>query len=231
MTTAFYGIDDAVDARVSADPDHWRPGVVRMICAMPGTVVKYVIAFDDGSCWPFAHYDVRYHQPENTLPLTGEHRDNLDSMFHLSSLVQRAYGTDPLGPGHVEHMQYIKDMTLALIAEAMEALQEVRWKPWASDTPRENSSDRAFRNIDAFRGELVDIAHFLVNLCLSAGLSAEEFAGLYRSKALRNLERAQSGYASTTGKCVWCRADRDDLGPGAEDMQCPKVEGVHEFSA
>lgn len=100
----------------------------------------------------------------------------------------------------------------ALIKELGEALDEVSWKPWATDE---------FFNRDAYLKELVDAWHFLMNAILVAKLERQtipdlsyEFYNRYMQKAKINQERQETpgGYQVIGTKCPDCgRAIEDGI--------------------
>ena len=112
-----------------------------------------------------------------------------------------SFGGDPANLSDVEKIDYIKSMTLAATDELHEALGEVGWKPWATSR---------HINRTAYLGELIDVLHFWVNLCLVVGATPEEIAERYAEKAKRNAKRQADGYDGVTGKCEACKRALDD---------------------
>lgn len=100
---------------------------------------------------------------------------------------------------------YIRDMVLACTDELHEALNEVGWKPWASSR---------HVNLEAFRGELIDALHFLLNLFLLADLDAAGILDRYLAKNERNAQRQEEGYDGVSGKCPSCKRALDDGSDG-----------------
>jgi dimeric dUTPase (all-alpha-NTP-PPase superfamily) len=92
---------------------------------------------------------------------------------------QTQIGTLPL---HTERarVDYVKDMMLALMVEAGEALQCVDWKPWRSD----RTTDR-----DAFIEEIVDVLHFAGNLLVAFDVTDAELHEAYAAKSRVNKQR------------------------------------------
>lgn len=136
----------------------------------------------------------------------------LDLIFERQSMLQReSFGVDPHRMDEETRNQYIRDMVLAATDELHEALAEVGWKPWATSR---------HLNRDAFVGELVDVLHFLVNLWLAAGATAEEVEQRYMDKANRNMIRQNQGYDGVWGKCPECNRALDDPG-----VMCSMEEG------
>lgn len=129
------------------------------------------------------------HRPKET-PLEMQHRLQLD-----------AYGINYKTMTDEEKIQAIKDMTLALTDELHEALAEVGWKPWATSR---------HINYEAFKGELIDAYHFLMNLFLIAGMNDSEVTARYVEKNRRNLKRQEEGYDGVAGKCPRCHRALDD---------------------
>lgn len=127
-----------------------------------------------------------------------EFRDALRAQYELQL---NAYGSDPVELPEHEKIEFIRWNVLALEDELHEALAEVGWKPWATSK---------HINRDAFKGELVDAFHFLMNLMIVTGIDADEFLAGYREKNLRNAARQAEGYDGVKGKCPGCRRALDD---------------------
>ncbi len=130
-------------------------------------------------------------------------QDRLTWMFHKQEELQRnAYGKSPLEiEDDEERVRFIKDMVLAAEDELHEALAEVGWKPWATSR---------HINEEAFKGELVDLFHFFMNLCLVVKMTPQELHERYAEKRERNIKRQQEGYDGIAGKCPYCKRGLDD---------------------
>ena len=130
--------------------------------------------------------------------------DRLSRLFQAQSDLQKeAYGKRPeqiIDPE--ERIQFIKDMILAAEDELHEALGEVGWKPWATSR---------HVNEGAFKGELIDLFHFFMNLCLVVGMGPRELTMGYMTKRQRNIERQLEGYDGVEGKCSHCKRAIDDI--------------------
>lgn len=98
-----------------------------------------------------------------------------------------------------ERAAYLRDMTLALTDELHEALQESGWKPWQTSR---------HLNADAYGMELVDAFHFLVNLWLAIGWTADDVERAYFEKAQKNARRQTEGYTGLD-KCTTCGREQD----------------------
>ena len=129
---------------------------------------------------------------------TYEFRDALRDQYILQ---MNSYKKDPAGLTDEERAEFIRWNVLALEDELHEALAEVGWKPWASSR---------HLNRDAFKGELVDAFHFMMNLMLAAEIDADEFLEAYRSKRDKNAKRQSDGYDGISGKCPGCKRALDD---------------------
>jgi DNA-directed RNA polymerase subunit M/transcription elongation factor TFIIS len=99
--------------------------------------------------------------------------------------------------------EFIRWNVLALEDELHEALGEVGWKPWATSR---------HLNREAYKKELVDALHFFTNLCLAAGITADELVNDYFKKAEVNAQRQVDGYDGVTTKCPGCRRELDRIG-------------------
>ncbi len=91
--------------------------------------------------------------------------------------------------GDISMEQWIQKETLAMISELSELLDEVNFKWWKNPKPV---------NEDNVKGELVDILHFFVSMCLKAGMSAEELHERYLEKNKENFDR-QHGLSQKQG--------------------------------
>lgn len=125
--------------------------------------------------------------------------EGFDKLFALQlSLEQVAYQQDPRLLLGDDLADFIRWNAYALEDELHEATAEVGWKPWATSR---------HINREAFAGEIVDLLHFLANLCLATGVTGEMLAEGYLKKRQRNLKRQQEGYDGVSGKCRWCGRD------------------------
>lgn len=89
----------------------------------------------------------------------------------------------------------------ALIHEVVELESETGWKPWAT---------KSFVNIEAARGEAIDMLHFLLNDFLVLGLDADEVRRRYHAKHAKNVARQEAGYDGVSTKCPGCNRALDD---------------------
>jgi hypothetical protein len=80
----------------------------------------------------------------------------------------------------------IKDLAYRIVEEISEATNCLRQKPWSESF---TATDR-----DHFFEELSDALHFFVELCITAGLSADDLFTLYWKKHEVNKFRQRSGY-------------------------------------
>lgn len=129
----------------------------------------------------------------------------------------KSFGTDPATLEGADLAEYIRWNCLAAIDELMEMLHEVDWKPWTV-------TNDGFRNRDAFKGEGVDVLHFVANLLVAARTSDEELSTLYRAKQQKNRDRmASKTYDGIKEKCFYCSRAYDDdavkCRPGSTDMR------------
>lgn len=156
---------------------------------------------------------------------------NLHEMFQMQNYLQtHVYGdgsspSDLLArirgnylPGtpveEIDHsflIENFKNMHIAITDELHEALAEMGWKPWASS--------RHF-NEQAVKGELVDAFHFFINMCMLAGVSADDLIEGYVNKSGKNIARQEAGYDGVSTKCPACHRALDD-----DAVKCTKDDG------
>jgi dimeric dUTPase (all-alpha-NTP-PPase superfamily) len=75
---------------------------------------------------------------------------------------------------------WMQKEVLAMISELSEVLDEVNFKWWKNPKPIDD---------DALKGELVDVLHFFVSMCLKSGMDADELFARYREKNKENFDR------------------------------------------
>lgn|SRR3990167_2403288 len=107
-----------------------------------------------------------------------ENKDTLKIIFEKQIALQKVIGV-------TYNQQYINNMALALMCEIHEILKETQWKPWRKQ--------QTF-NRENYLKEIVDAAHFLVNLCLAKDISSDEFFKAYLDKNEENIKRQINGY-------------------------------------
>lgn len=127
--------------------------------------------------------------------------DRLELMLKLQRNLQRdAYGLDPSHLSDIDKMEFIRSMILACTDELHEALNETGWKPWASSN---------HINMDAYKNELVDAWHFMMNLMIVVDMDADELHARYLEKREKNITRQKDGYDGLD-KCPMCKRAYDD---------------------
>lgn len=91
--------------------------------------------------------------------------------------------------GQIDHrfVQYrIKDLNARAVEELYEAMNTLKNKPWKqSEVP----TDKVH-----FYEEIGDALHFFVELCITAGMTAEDLARIYHRKHAVNKFRQRSQY-------------------------------------
>lgn len=139
--------------------------------------------------------------------------------------LQKEFQEDILGHGDLSRMlltdraaDYFRTQSLALIFEIGEAGNEIGWKPWA--TSRHIHHKR-------YRKELIDAFHFLINLMLLDGMTAEDIYEGYLEKQSINRLRQAAGYDGITGKCSSCGRAFDDDGVKCTEGECAVVTNHH----
>jgi len=111
--------------------------------------------------------------------------DKLDQIFTLQAAFNDAL-VQARGLHHITREEWIQRQTLAMISELAELLDEVNFKWWKNPKPV---------NEAAVKGELVDILHFLVSMCLKMGMTADELHALYTQKNRENFNRQRGDTA------------------------------------
>lgn len=112
---------------------------------------------------------------------------------------------------------FIRNMVLALTAEAHEVLEETHWKPWATFP----ADGVVIPSRDRYIGELADVFIFFLNLMLAGQVTMNDLAQAVDAKQTKNLMRWTNGYDAKSTKCPACKRSYDD-----SDVHCyPAVNG------
>ncbi len=104
--------------------------------------------------------------------------DKLDVIFQM----QQSLDEDIATRRNLEFSKevWLQKEVLAMISELSELLDEVNFKWWKNPKPVDDA---------ALKGELVDVLHFFVSMCLKSGMSAQELFALYKAKNQENFDR------------------------------------------
>ena len=114
--------------------------------------------------------------------------DRLERIFEL----QKAFNDELVARRDLDGIpmeKWIQMQTLATISELAELLDEVNFKWWKNPKPIDQ---------EALREELVDLLHFFVSMCLTAGMDASELYERYLAKNKENFDR-QHGLSEKPG--------------------------------
>ena len=125
------------------------------------------------------------------------------------ALQKEYFNADPRSFRGEERAEYIRTNILAAVAELIEMLDEVTWKPWSSEEPG------VIKSKESFISESVDVGHFVANALLAGGATDSEYWSSYNSKMQRNRDRMSKsgGYQASKNKCPKCKRELD--APGA----------------
>ena len=92
----------------------------------------------------------------------------------------------------LENQEFINLNILACFSELNEILSETQWKnPYKIKYGWKKTQE--FK-IDKYKDELIDLLHFYVNLCISAGIEPNEIYSRYMKKNKINHSRKERGY-------------------------------------
>jgi hypothetical protein len=100
-----------------------------------------------------------------------------------------------------ETVEHIRIQILGALNELNEALGESGWKPWASSR---------HLNVEAFRGELIDMFRFWLNLVYISGMSADGVMTKFMESLDKTNNRIANGYDGVTDKCPACKRSYSD---------------------
>ena len=101
---------------------------------------------------------------------------------------RRSWPIDPLDLTQKENQRFLKSITHDCMDELYEANKELK-----------NSKQHRQMNITefdrvAYVEELIDAQHFLFEIAIMSGVTAEEFFAAYMKKGMTNVARIEMGY-------------------------------------
>jgi dimeric dUTPase (all-alpha-NTP-PPase superfamily) len=104
--------------------------------------------------------------------------DKLDVIFEMQQSLNN--DIESRREIHFSREEWMQKEVLAMISELSEVLDEVNFKWWKNAKPIDDAS---------LKGELVDVLHFFVSMCLKSGMTADELFSLYKAKNQENFDR------------------------------------------
>ena len=104
--------------------------------------------------------------------------DKLETIFAL----QKELDTDIQERRNLDYSmeEWLQKDVLAMVSELSELLDEVNFKWWKNKKPVDE---------EALHGELVDILHFFVSMCIRSGMDADKLYEGYIAKNKENFDR------------------------------------------
>ncbi len=85
--------------------------------------------------------------------------------------------------------KYTKEFVLAMHSELSELLDWVNWKHW-----KKTKVDYNRERVEEIHMEIIDLFHFLLDLCIVWNLDAGKVLELYMKKNKENFDRQERGY-------------------------------------
>jgi len=104
----------------------------------------------------------------------------LHHMFAKQYDLQKKLGYDINHPTQ----QYLNYMFMGIVTEACEAIENTPWKPW------KKISEMKTRELQE---EVIDIWHFLINLSIASGMTADDVYRIFNDKNAVNHSRQDGG--------------------------------------
>jgi len=119
--------------------------------------------------------------------------DKLSEIFYHQLELQSRLGIyKKIGDDDSMKQQYINQMILALHEEAVEIMRETAYKN-PDYMPFGWKKGQKFNN-EKFKEEIIDIIHFVMNLCIIAKMNPDEIHERYLNKNKENHQRQEDGY-------------------------------------
>ena len=120
-------------------------------------------------------------------------KDKLDLIYKYQKELQESLGIyKKIGTSKKMKQQYINQNILALHEEATEIMRETAYKN-PKYMPFGWKKNQKFNN-EKFKEEIIDIIHFVINLCIISGMDSEEIFNRYLNKNKENHKRKEDNY-------------------------------------
>lgn len=110
-----------------------------------------------------------------------EAASGLNFMLDMQRKVESAWGRLPDTNDPEAVSRYVREVILCTTDELHEVLAEVHWKPW--------KDKRGIKDLEAYREEMADVLHFILDLYLAAGLTGKDIVVDYMTKHYENMSR------------------------------------------
>ena len=120
------------------------------------------------------------------------HIDKLDDIFGYQMALQQRLGTFEKIVSQSDRQQFINQMILACHEEVVEIMRESAYKN--PEYVKFGWKQGQTMNNEKRKEEIVDLVHFVVNLCLITGMSSNELYQRYVNKNKENHQRQDNGY-------------------------------------
>lgn len=114
--------------------------------------------------------------------------DKLDRIFHM----QKSFQEELIKNRHLEHItmeEWLQKQTLAIVAELAEVLDESNYRWWKAKKPLNEAQ---------IKEEIIDVLHFVLSMCVAAGMDSDEIYSVYMAKNKENFDR-QNGLSNKHG--------------------------------
>lgn len=117
-----------------------------------------------------------------------EDMDKLDKIFYM----QKSFQEELIKNRHLEHItmeEWLQKQTLAIVAELAEVLDESNYRWWKTKKPLNEAQ---------IKEEIIDVLHFVLSMCVAAGMDSDEIYSVYMAKNKENFDR-QNGLSNKHG--------------------------------
>lgn len=106
--------------------------------------------------------------------------DKLEKIFELQKQFDEFISETRGGLSELPVEEQLQKKSLAMLSEFAEVVDELGYKWWK----KSNKID-----FDNLKEELIDVLHFFVSMCITAGMTADEVFEIYSKKNAENFAR------------------------------------------
>ena len=119
-------------------------------------------------------------------------KDMLTEMFETQKSLQKKLGTEDKIKTESDKQLWINQNILAIVEETVEIMRETGYKN--PEYVKFGWKKGQKWDIDKYKEEIVDLWHFVMNLCNAVDFTPEEFYHAYMSKNQKNRDRKDNNY-------------------------------------
>lgn len=111
--------------------------------------------------------------------------DALNEMMKRQAAFNKRFGITS-NMTEAQREKWTKEFVVCILDECSEVLGQINWKHWKKGRQKVDMHEVRF--------EVIDLLHFVLNLAVVWGMTADDVAAYYVAKSDENINRQKKGY-------------------------------------